>query len=123
MASVKALFQPATCLDQLLEHFDAYRRDEEPAPLRTAMSRCSIATPAGPVCAAGDQPGAVAELRRQPRLSIGFEILAAAFDAGITHFDLANNCGPTPGSAEAVIVPVSVSNLTEPRINCRLWTT
>ena len=29
-----------------------------------------------------------------------FEILAAAFDAGITHFDLANNYGPPPGAAE-----------------------
>ncbi len=28
------------------------------------------------------------------------EILFAAFDAGITHFDLANNYGPPPGSAE-----------------------
>jgi len=30
----------------------------------------------------------------------GRSILAAAFDAGITHFDLANNYGPPPGSAE-----------------------
>jgi L-glyceraldehyde 3-phosphate reductase len=28
------------------------------------------------------------------------DILKAAFDAGITHFDLANNYGPPPGSAE-----------------------
>jgi L-glyceraldehyde 3-phosphate reductase len=28
------------------------------------------------------------------------EILLAAFDAGVTHFDLANNYGPPPGSAE-----------------------
>lgn len=28
------------------------------------------------------------------------EILAHAFDAGITHFDLANNYGPPPGSSE-----------------------
>ena len=28
------------------------------------------------------------------------EILLAAFDAGITHFDLANVYGPPPGSAE-----------------------
>src|SRR4051812_6614535 len=27
-------------------------------------------------------------------------IACAAFDAGITHFDLANNYGPPPGSAE-----------------------
>lgn len=29
-----------------------------------------------------------------------FEILGHAFDAGVTHFDLANNYGPPPGSAE-----------------------
>ncbi len=29
-----------------------------------------------------------------------FEILAHAFDAGVTHFDLANNYGPPPGAAE-----------------------
>ena len=29
-----------------------------------------------------------------------FEILGHAFDSGITHFDLANNYGPPPGSAE-----------------------
>jgi L-glyceraldehyde 3-phosphate reductase len=29
-----------------------------------------------------------------------FEILSTAFDRGITHFDLANNYGPPPGSAE-----------------------
>ncbi len=29
-----------------------------------------------------------------------FEILSAAFDAGVTHFDLANNYGPPPGAAE-----------------------
>ena len=29
-----------------------------------------------------------------------FELLGAAFDAGITHFDLANNYGPPPGAAE-----------------------
>jgi L-glyceraldehyde 3-phosphate reductase len=29
-----------------------------------------------------------------------FEILSYAFDAGVTHFDLANNYGPPPGSAE-----------------------
>ena len=28
------------------------------------------------------------------------EMCKAAFDAGITHFDLANNYGPVPGSAE-----------------------
>lgn len=30
----------------------------------------------------------------------GREIIRAAFDGGITHFDLANNYGPPPGSAE-----------------------
>ena len=30
----------------------------------------------------------------------GRKIVRAAFDAGITHFDLANNYGPPPGSAE-----------------------
>lgn len=29
-----------------------------------------------------------------------FEILGHAFDAGVTHFDLANNYGPPPGAAE-----------------------
>ncbi|MDR3470328.1 MAG: aldo/keto reductase [Devosia sp.] len=29
-----------------------------------------------------------------------FEILSHAFDAGVTHFDLANNYGPPPGAAE-----------------------
>jgi L-glyceraldehyde 3-phosphate reductase len=29
-----------------------------------------------------------------------FEMLSYAFDAGITHFDLANNYGPPPGAAE-----------------------
>ena len=50
-----------------------------------------------------------------PRISLGLwqnfgeydrfdnarSILRRAFDLGITHFDLANNYGPTPGSAEA----------------------
>jgi len=49
-----------------------------------------------------------------PRISLGLwhnfgdvddfntarDILLSAFDAGITHFDLANNYGPSPGSAE-----------------------
>ena len=29
-----------------------------------------------------------------------FEMLSYAFDRGVTHFDLANNYGPPPGSAE-----------------------
>jgi L-glyceraldehyde 3-phosphate reductase len=32
--------------------------------------------------------------------NIAREILLSAFDAGVTHFDLANNYGPSPGSAE-----------------------
>src|SRR5215510_7059486 len=31
----------------------------------------------------------------------GRHIIRRAFDRGITHFDLANNYGPEPGSAEA----------------------
>ncbi len=31
------------------------------------------------------------------------ELCRTAFDGGITHFDLANNYGPPPGSAEAVV--------------------
>jgi L-glyceraldehyde 3-phosphate reductase len=34
------------------------------------------------------------------RFETGREIVRAAFDHGITHFDLANNYGPPPGSAE-----------------------
>ena len=30
----------------------------------------------------------------------GQEMIRRAFDLGITHFDLANNYGPPPGSAE-----------------------
>ena len=30
------------------------------------------------------------------------EIVGAAFDAGVTHFDLANNYGPPPGSSETI---------------------
>ena len=34
------------------------------------------------------------------RFETGREIVRTAFDHGITHFDLANNYGPPPGSAE-----------------------
>src|SRR5688500_6912460 len=34
------------------------------------------------------------------KLENGRQILQLAFDSGITHFDLANNYGPPPGSAE-----------------------
>jgi len=54
---------------------------------------------------------------RLPRISLGLwhnfggsnpvtnarEMLLGAFDFGITHFDLANNYGPPPGSAEATL--------------------
>jgi L-glyceraldehyde 3-phosphate reductase len=34
------------------------------------------------------------------RYAVGREVVLRAFDLGITHFDLANNYGPQPGSAE-----------------------
>ncbi len=34
------------------------------------------------------------------RPAVGREIILRAFDLGITHFDLANNYGPPPGTAE-----------------------
>ena len=34
------------------------------------------------------------------RFDVGRQIILSAFDRGITHFDLANNYGPPPGSAE-----------------------
>jgi L-glyceraldehyde 3-phosphate reductase len=34
------------------------------------------------------------------QLSVGRSTLRLAFDSGVTHFDLANNYGPPPGSAE-----------------------
>jgi L-glyceraldehyde 3-phosphate reductase len=34
------------------------------------------------------------------RYSVGRDVVLRAFDLGITHFDLANNYGPPPGSAE-----------------------
>lgn len=38
---------------------------------------------------------------RKAKSPLAKEILRTAFDNGITHFDLANNYGPPPGSAEA----------------------
>lgn len=38
-------------------------------------------------------------------------MLFTAFDAGITHFDLANNYGPPPGSAEAFLGQILESDL------------
>ena len=37
-------------------------------------------------------------------------MLHYAFDHGITHFDLANNYGPSPGSAEATFGQVMASD-------------
>lgn len=39
------------------------------------------------------------------------ELILYAFDAGITHFDLANNYGPPPGSAESTLGQVLKNNL------------
>src|SRR6476619_5763891 len=39
------------------------------------------------------------------------EILSYAFDHGVTHFDLANNYGPPPGSAEELFGRVLKSDL------------
>ncbi len=41
----------------------------------------------------------------------GREIIHKAFDAGITHFDLANNYGPPPGSAEEFFGQVLAKDL------------
>ena len=42
----------------------------------------------------------------------GRAILRRAFDRGVTHFDLANNYGPPPGSAEEMFGRVLASDLT-----------
>ena len=41
----------------------------------------------------------------------GREIVCRAFDKGITHFDLANNYGPPPGSAEETFGKILKTNL------------
>jgi len=41
----------------------------------------------------------------------GRETVLAAFDAGVTHFDLANNYGPPPGSAEITFGRIFKENL------------
>jgi L-glyceraldehyde 3-phosphate reductase len=41
----------------------------------------------------------------------GRAMLLRAFDLGITHFDLANNYGPPPGSAEATLGRVLAGDL------------
>ena len=38
-----------------------------------------------------------------------------AFDLGITHFDLANNYGPPPGSAEEIFGRILAEDLALPR--------
>jgi len=43
------------------------------------------------------------------------EILLSAFDLGITHFDLANNYGPPPGSAESNLKNVLQAELAQHR--------
>ena len=43
------------------------------------------------------------------------EILLRAFDLGITHFDLANNYGPPPGSAESNLKNILHSELKQHR--------
>lgn len=64
-----------------------------------------------------------------PRFSLGFwhnfgaiddyenarAMVCTAFDAGITHFDLANNYGPPPGSAEATFGKILKSDLSRYR--------
>ncbi len=47
----------------------------------------------------------------QSPLAAAREILLGAFDLGITHFDLANNYGPPPGSAEETLGRVLRSDL------------
>lgn len=45
------------------------------------------------------------------QLANGRKMLLGAFDLGITHFDLANNYGPPPGSAETSLCQVLKSDL------------
>lgn len=45
------------------------------------------------------------------QLANGRQMLLGAFDLGITHFDLANNYGPPPGSAETSLSQVLKSDL------------
>lgn len=47
--------------------------------------------------------------------SISKEIIIASFDNGITHFDLANNYGPPPGSAESNFGQILKSELSSHR--------
>jgi L-glyceraldehyde 3-phosphate reductase len=45
------------------------------------------------------------------RYETGRETVISAFDAGLTHFDLANNYGPPPGSAEITFGRIFKENL------------
>jgi len=45
------------------------------------------------------------------RYETGLETVLCAFDAGVTHFDLANNYGPPPGSAEITFGRILKDNL------------
>jgi len=45
------------------------------------------------------------------RYETGREIILTAFDAGVCHFDLANNYGPPPGSAEITFGRILKENL------------
>jgi len=45
------------------------------------------------------------------RYETGRETVLSAFDAGVTHFDLANNYGPPPGSAEITFGRILKENL------------
>lgn len=48
---------------------------------------------------------------RNDDLAVARSLLLRAFDLGITHFDLANNYGPPPGSAETFLGEVLSSDL------------
>lgn len=51
----------------------------------------------------------------QELTDVGREMILRSFDAGITHFDLANNYGPPPGSAEANFGRLLATDLAEHR--------
>ena len=47
-------------------------------------------------------------------LENGRQIIRRAFDRGVTHFDLANNYGPPPGSAEETFGKILREDLRRP---------
>ena len=47
--------------------------------------------------------------------SVATQMMVRAFDAGICHFDLANNYGPEPGSAEENFGKILKNNLARHR--------